>query len=164
MSNKEILNSWCKLTCSKPLYSICQLILIIQSIQTTFTSPNYLSEISHKIGKFMSMFCVMAPCRLVDRYQHFGGTDCLHLQGWRRQCYLSKSQRADTIQKTNTNTFTTVRTSFKKINVLQTIKVKVNWCMCNFQFIVFIYLFAYLFNNDVNRSDHTVLNNRKISE
>jgi hypothetical protein len=31
----------------------------------------------------MTMFFiwVLTPCRLVGRYQHFGGTYCLHLQG-----------------------------------------------------------------------------------
>jgi hypothetical protein len=30
----------------------------------------------------MMIFWVLAPCRLVGRCQRFGGTYCLHLQGW----------------------------------------------------------------------------------
>jgi hypothetical protein len=29
------------------------------------------------------VFRTLTPCRLVGRYQRFGGTYCLHLQGWR---------------------------------------------------------------------------------
>jgi hypothetical protein len=36
---------------------------------------------SHCLSKLV--FWVVTPCRLVGRYQRFGGTYCLHLQGWR---------------------------------------------------------------------------------
>jgi hypothetical protein len=36
----------------------------------------------------MTMFWVVAPCRLVGRYQRLGETHCLHLQPWRWKQYV----------------------------------------------------------------------------
>jgi hypothetical protein len=34
-----------------------------------------------KVVRMIMFFWVVTPCRLVDRYQNFGKTYCLHLQG-----------------------------------------------------------------------------------
>jgi hypothetical protein len=34
------------------------------------------------VKKSMLIFWVVTSCGLVGRYQRFGGTYCLHLQGW----------------------------------------------------------------------------------
>jgi hypothetical protein len=60
MSDEKIVNCTCKLVRSIPLCSTWQLILIIQSIHTTFTPSNYLSEISHKIN--MSRLAGLLDC------------------------------------------------------------------------------------------------------
>jgi hypothetical protein len=58
----------------------------------------------------MFVFWVMTPFRLVGRYQRFGGTYCLHLQGWSSfllKCwYLPASLHGVTAQKTNIKTDT----------------------------------------------------------
>jgi hypothetical protein len=36
----------------------------------------------------MLVFWVIKPCGLVGRYQHFGGTYCLHRQGWRWRLWI----------------------------------------------------------------------------
>jgi hypothetical protein len=56
----------------------------------------------------MLVFWVVTPCGLVGRYQRFGGTYRLHLQGWRRRqydppkgWYAPMSPHGVTTQKTN---------------------------------------------------------------
>jgi hypothetical protein len=51
----------------------------------------------------MLVFWVAMLCGLVVRYQYFGSTYCLYLQGWRWSSML--------FQKTNNDIFITVRTS-----------------------------------------------------
>jgi hypothetical protein len=38
-------------------------------------------EVLRSVKMTMLFFWVVTPCRLVDRYQRFGETYCLHLQG-----------------------------------------------------------------------------------
>jgi hypothetical protein len=55
----------------------------------------------------MLFFWIITSCGLVGRYQRFGGTYCLYLQGWRwkqyvppKRWYLPTSQHGVTSQKT----------------------------------------------------------------
>jgi hypothetical protein len=65
----------------------------------------------------MLLFWVVTACELVGRYQRFGGTYCpTQPERWRqyvspKRWYLSTSSQAVTIQKTNIDVFTAVRTS-----------------------------------------------------
>jgi hypothetical protein len=50
----------------------------------------------------------LMPCRLVGRYQHFGATNCLHLQPWRwtvalKYWYLPMSLHSIKTQKNKIN-------------------------------------------------------------
>jgi hypothetical protein len=59
------------------------------------------------------VFCVVMPYGLVDRYQHFGGTYCLHL--WPSETlvcwYVPASPHNITTHKTNVDIFTALKTS-----------------------------------------------------
>jgi hypothetical protein len=48
----------------------------------------------------MMFFCVLAPCRLVGRFQRFGETYCLHLQGcWHLPTSLRGAKTQNNIMK-----------------------------------------------------------------
>jgi hypothetical protein len=53
----------------------------------------------------MLVFWILTPCGLIGRYQHLGGTNCLDLQGCTTSAYVVITE------KTNINSFTTVRNS-----------------------------------------------------
>jgi hypothetical protein len=57
------------------------------------------------------VFWVVKPCGLAGRYHRFGGTYCLHLQGWRR-C-LPTSPHGVTTHKTNIDTTILIWMSLK---------------------------------------------------
>jgi hypothetical protein len=40
---------------------------------------------------------VLAPCSLVDSFQSFGETHCLHIQGWRWKQYVSSGPKMETV-------------------------------------------------------------------
>jgi hypothetical protein len=50
-------------------------------IQKFFTNWYVRLEVLTAVKMLMFVFWVMTPFRLVGRYQRFGGTYCLHLQG-----------------------------------------------------------------------------------
>jgi hypothetical protein len=45
------------------------------------SEPEKKFEVLTAASKKMAVFCVVAPCRLVNVYQRLRGTCCLHLQG-----------------------------------------------------------------------------------
>jgi hypothetical protein len=63
----------------------------------------------------MMLFWVLTPCRLVGRYQRFGETHCLHLQGGQdvspKRWYVPTSLHGVTTHKNNIVILTAVRTS-----------------------------------------------------
>lgn len=44
------------------------------------------------------VFCVVAQCGLIERYQHFGVTFCLHLQGRRVVLNLEATGSSETVE------------------------------------------------------------------
>jgi hypothetical protein len=46
------------------------------------------NESEYNLVSSLLVFWVVTPCGLVHRYQHFGETYCLHLQGWNICIYL----------------------------------------------------------------------------
>jgi hypothetical protein len=62
----------------------------------------------HVSMKSMLIFYVVMPCGLVERYQRFGVTYSLRCQDW----YLPANLHGVTIQKTNIDIFTAMRTSY----------------------------------------------------
>jgi hypothetical protein len=49
---------------------------------------------------FMLIFCVVTPCELAGKYQRFGGTKCLHLQGLKMKAVCASETSASTCKST----------------------------------------------------------------
>jgi hypothetical protein len=59
------------------------------------------------------VFWVVTPCGLVGRYQRFGDTYCLHLQGWSDRLYIVLSSQRGTIFLRNVGIYLKVNTALQ---------------------------------------------------
>jgi hypothetical protein len=77
--------------------NIIMAILIILSIHGKTTGKLVEFEVLTAVRMKMAVFWVVAPCSLVEVYQHFRGTCCLHHQGITLKCPLTCWQTSTTL-------------------------------------------------------------------
>jgi Na+-transporting NADH:ubiquinone oxidoreductase subunit NqrB len=90
VSKEEVVTGWVS---TAHVFSLVLHRAIDIRVPNKYNSAVYLRSEVLSVANMITVFLDVMPCSLVDRYQHFGGTSYLYLQGRRCKQHLPSKHR-----------------------------------------------------------------------